>query len=48
VLFEGGRNNTLIGNRSSNNQDFGFAIKSATNTTKARNRGIDNGLGLFG
>ena len=48
VLFEGGRNNTLIGNRSSNNQDFGFAIKSATSTTKARNRGIDNGLGLFG
>ena len=48
VLFEGGRKNTLIGNRSSDNQDFGFAIKSATQTISARNRGVNNGQGLFG
>ena len=48
VLFEGGRNNTLIGNRASSNQGFGFAISSATNTTSRRNSGENNTLGLFG
>ncbi len=47
VLFNGGRDNVLIGNNSSSNQSFGFDISTARNTLAARNRGRSNGLGLF-
>jgi parallel beta-helix repeat protein len=47
ILFNGGRDNVLVGNNSSSNQAFGFDVSTARNTLAARNRGRNNGLGLF-
>ena len=48
IVFDGGKNNTLIGNTADSNQEYGFAISTASQTTAARNRGNDNGKGLYG
>jgi parallel beta-helix repeat protein len=48
VLLNGGRFNTLAGNNSSSNRLYGFNINTAKNSSTARNRGRNNGLGLYG
>jgi len=48
VVFAGGSNNTLIGNTADANRDYGFAISTASQTKANRNRGQNNGSGLYG